>query len=81
MDRAEIIQRGADQEAERIRFIEQNRGQEAAEAFARQTRALYRRAVVNRSAPAGDQLIRLRLLGSYCYLKRYLHRKAGQSLD
>lgn len=59
-------------EAARMRFLECNRGPESALVFARQTRAIYRRAVVQRSAPAADAVFRLRLVASYCYLKRYL---------
>lgn len=59
-------------EAARLRLLEASRSREAAFAFARQTAASYRRAVVNRSAPAGDAVFRLRLIASYCYLRRYL---------
>lgn len=65
-------------EAARVRFIETSRGREAALVFARQTAANYRRAVVNRSAPAGDGLCRLRLIASYCYLRRYLAAAASR---
>lgn len=60
-------------EAMRISFLETSRGQEAALAFARQTRKSYRRAVVTRTAPAGDSVFRIRLIASYCYLKRYIN--------
>lgn len=59
-------------EAERLRFLETTRGPAEALAFARQTRTGYRRAVLARAAPAGDADFRLRLLASYCYLKRYI---------
>lgn len=60
------------QEAARIRFLECSRGPESALAFAERTRSIYRRAVVKRSAPAANAVFRLRLMASYCYLKRYL---------
>lgn len=60
------------QEAGRVRMLEGERGVEAAVAFARQTRDLYRSAVVSRSPPAGDAEFRLRLMAAYCQLKRYL---------
>lgn len=69
-----IFHHGTEQEAERIRFLERERGAEAAAEFARQTRAAYRRAVVMRSPPAGEATFRLRLIASYCYFKRYLAR-------
>ena len=72
MDAAAVIARSALHERERIRFLEQNRGEVAARTFARRTLTLYRSAVVRRSAPAGELLFRLRLVGSYCHLKRYL---------
>jgi hypothetical protein len=59
-------------EAARMSFMETDRGHAAALAFARQTRNSYRRAVVTRTAPAGDSVFRLRLIASYCYLKRYI---------
>lgn len=59
-------------EAVRIAFLEQHRGKEAARAFAIQTLGSYRRAVVHRAPPAGERRFRLRLLASYCYLKRYV---------
>lgn len=59
-------------EAARIAFLERHRGEEAAHAFATQTLRSYRRAVVYQAPPAGDQGFRLRLLASYCYLKRYV---------
>lgn len=59
-------------EAARIAFLERDRGEEAARAFAIQTLRSYRRAVVHRAPPAGEQRFRLRLLASYCYLKRYV---------
>lgn len=60
-------------EADRIGRLARERGEEAARQFARQTLSGYRRAVVSRSAPAGDPAFRLRLIASYCYLKRYLN--------
>jgi len=59
-------------EAARIAFLERTRGHEEAVVFAQQTLTGYRRAVVTRSPPAGDAGFRLALMGSYCYLKRYL---------
>lgn len=59
-------------EETRIHFLESERGRDEAVAFARQTLRLYRRAVVHRAPPAGEAAFRLRLMGSYCYLKRYL---------
>lgn len=67
-----IIEGSQELEAQRIRFLETTRSRDQALAFARQTRTAYRRAVLGRSPPAGDALFRLRLLASYCYLKRYL---------
>lgn len=58
-------------EADRLRFLEQSWGRDAALAFAQQTMRIYRRAVVRRSPPAGNPEYRLRLLASYCYLKDY----------
>lgn len=69
---AEIFAESLHHEAARIRFLERSRGRESAVAFAGQTRAIYRRAVVGRFAPAADAVFRLRLMASYCYLKRYL---------
>ncbi|MCO6441819.1 MAG: hypothetical protein J5I81_12220 [Nitrococcus mobilis] len=59
-------------EAARIAFLERDRGKEAARVFAIQTLRSYRRAVVHRAPPAGEQRFRLRLLASYRYLKRYV---------
>lgn len=59
-------------EAERIDFLCRERGADAAQDFARQTRSAYRRSVLSRSAPAGDPIFRLRLIASYCYFKRFL---------
>lgn len=73
MTRESIFADSVAYEAARIRFLERNRGCESALAFASQTRAIYRRAVVQRTAPAGEAVFRLRLVASYCYLKRYLH--------
>jgi len=64
-------------EASRVRFLESSRGHDAAVRFARQTLAIYRTAVVHRSPPAGEARYRLRLMGSYCFLKQYL-RDAGR---
>ena len=61
------------QEEARLRFLESERGRDEAVAFARRTARLYRQAVVSGSPPAGDRAFRLRLMGSYCRLKRYLH--------
>lgn len=72
MDVSAVIERSALQEQERIRFLEQDRGKDAARTFARRTLGLYRSAVVRRSAPAGETLFRLRFIGSYRYLKWYL---------
>lgn len=72
MDLAAVIERSTVHEQERIRFLEQHRGEEAARTFARRTLDLYRSAVVRRSAPAGELVFRLRFIGSYRYLKRYL---------
>lgn len=66
-------------EEARMRFMETDRGQAAALAFARQTRDSYRRAVVARTAPAGDAIFRLRLIASYCYLKRYIAASGGNA--
>lgn len=71
-ERAGIFRDSQALEAERLRFLETTRGAEDALAFARQTCLGYRRAVVARAAPAGDPVFRLRLLASYCYLKRYI---------
>ena len=62
----------ADREADRIRRLDSERGRAAAAEFARQTLHSYRRAVVRRTAPAAEPVYRLRLMGSYCYLKRWL---------
>lgn len=59
-------------EAARIAFLERTRGRDEALAFAKQTLIGYRRAVATRSPPAGEAAFRLALMGSYCYLKRYL---------
>lgn len=59
-------------EAARIALLERERGKEAARAFAMQTLRSYRRAVIHRAPPAGEWRFQLRLLASYCYLKRYL---------
>lgn len=69
-------QQSTELEAARIRFLETTRDTAAALAFAQQTCHSYRRAVVSRTAPAGDALFRARLIASYCYLKRYIN-KAG----
>lgn len=66
------LQHSSELEATRIAFLETSRGRDAALEFARQTRNSYRRAVVTHTAPAGDRIFRLRLIGSYCYLKRYI---------
>lgn len=76
-DDLEIFHESERQEETRIRFLESERSHEAALAFARQTLGLYRRAVVTRTPPAGERIFRLRLVGSYCYLKRYLRSIAG----
>ncbi|MCO4321599.1 hypothetical protein [Aliidiomarina quisquiliarum] len=61
-------------EQERLEFLENERGKDAALSFAEQTRRTYRRAILSRSPPAGDAVFRLRLLASYCYLKRYIEK-------
>ncbi|MEX2575771.1 MAG: hypothetical protein WD382_03875 [Halofilum sp. (in: g-proteobacteria)] len=66
------FEQGKQAEAERIAFLERERGIEEAVAFARRTGTAYRRAVVARSPPAGDPAFRLRLMASYCYFKAYL---------
>jgi len=68
----QICQQSEQLEAARIRFLETSRGRAAALAFARQTRNSYRHAVLTRTAPAGEESFRLRLIASYRYLKRYL---------
>lgn len=75
MNPADVVRESETQEAKRIAFLEQTRGAADARAFAEQTLHLYRRAVVQGAAPAGEKIFRLRLLGSYCYLKRYLARQ------
>jgi len=78
MDVAGIVRESMAIEARRIDFLERTRGLGEARAFAERTRRSYRRAVLGRTAPAGEVVYRLRLLGSYCYLKRYLaHRRTG----
>jgi len=77
MDTRQIIRESMVHESRRIHFLELNRGAAAAREFAARTCAGYRRAVLRRSAPAGEVGYRLRLLGSYCYLKRYLASGAG----
>ncbi len=72
----EVFHESARHEEARIRFVESQRGHDEAVAFARQTLRLYRRAVVTETPPAGERAFRLRLMGSYCYLKRYLHGAA-----
>lgn len=72
MDTREIIRESMACESNRIHYLELHRGAAAAREFAARTRSGYRRAVLRRSAPAGEPGYRLRLLGSYCYLKRYL---------
>lgn len=76
-DDLELFHASARDEEARIRFLESQRGHDEAVAFARQTLRLYRRAVVTATPPAGERAFRLRLMGSYCYLKRYLHGAAG----
>ena len=71
----EVVRKSKVREAERIHFLEETRDVEEARVFAARTLDLYRRAVVKRSAPAGGRVFRLRLLGSYCYLKRYIKGK------
>ncbi|MDN3519454.1 hypothetical protein QWY84_17750 [Aquisalimonas lutea] len=77
MNSAEVVHASERQEADRIAFVEQAHGTAHARVFAEQTLRLYRRAVVQRAAPAGEKTFRLRLLGSYCYLKRYLAGNCG----
>lgn len=72
MDVQEVLAESMRREANRIRFLERTRGEAEARLFARRTCSGYRRAVLGRSAPAGETVYRLRLMGSYCYLKRYL---------
>ncbi|MBA1147897.1 hypothetical protein H0Z60_12665 [Ectothiorhodospiraceae bacterium WFHF3C12] len=72
MDTRHIIRESMACESRRIRFLERSRGTAAAREFAMRTRTGYRSAVLRRSAPAAEVVFRLRLLGSYCYLKRYL---------
>lgn len=71
-ERAAAFHDSARREEARVRMLEHERGRAAAAEFARQTLRSYRRAVVTRSAPAGDPVFRLRLMGSYCYLKQWL---------
>lgn len=71
-DTQQIYRQSEELEAARMGFMEKTRGHEAAQAFARQTRDSYRRAVVTRTPPAGDSVFRIRLIASYCYLKRYM---------
>lgn len=73
MDVRKIVAESMRREADRIRFLERTRGRAEAQLFARRTCGSYRRAVLGRSAPAGETIYRLRLMGSYCYLKRYLN--------
>ncbi|HEX5512784.1 MAG TPA: hypothetical protein VFY81_00140 [Gammaproteobacteria bacterium] len=68
----QICQQSEQLEAARIRFLETSRGRTAALAFAQQTRNSYRHAVLTRTAPAGEEIFRLRLIGSYRYLRRYI---------
>ncbi|WP_440997788.1 hypothetical protein [Arhodomonas sp. SL1] len=70
-----------EQERDRLRFLEATRGRAAAREFAARTMSGYRRAVVRRSAPAGERLFRLRLTGSYCYLKQYLKGTSSHQLQ
>jgi hypothetical protein len=76
MDPEAIVHEGREQEVARLAFLERHAGRKAACAFAWQTLRIYRRAVVGRAAPAGEKIYRLRLLGSYCYLRRYV-RECG----
>ncbi|UEX79711.1 hypothetical protein LMH63_08720 [Spiribacter halobius] len=73
MDIRQELARSQELEAERVRFLERTRSPGEAQAFARRTRGIYRRAVLNRSAPAAEPVYRLRLIGSYCYLRHYLN--------
>lgn len=77
MDAGQIVRESMACESKRIRFLERSRGAAAAREFAVRTCAGYRRAVLRRSAPAGELGYRLRLLGSYCYFKRYLASGPG----
>ena len=79
-DRA-AFDESADREATRIRMLDAERGRAAAVDFARQTLRSYRRAVVLRTAPAAEPVYRLRLMGSYCYLKRWLASQEGRGSD
>lgn len=72
MDSGRLLAESERLEDQRVRWLASHRGERAARAFAERTRAIYRSAVVRRSAPAGDPSFRLRLIGSYCYLKHYL---------
>lgn len=73
----ETFQQAKQEEADRVAFLERERGPEQAATFARRTGAAYRRAVVSQSPPAGDVGFRLRLMASYCYFKAYLAGQAG----
>lgn len=77
----DIFHQALEQEGERIRFLEHERGVEGAVAFARSTGHAYRRAVVSHSPPAGDAIFRLRLMASYCYFKRYLAGRTPGNSD
>lgn len=81
MEIRELIAQSMQLERDRIAFLERTRGAEAAHTFARCTRSGYRRAVVRRSAPALETVFRLRLIGSYCYLKRYLASLPPESIE
>jgi hypothetical protein len=71
-DHTRAFHAGRRREQARIRFLEHERGREPAADFARRTLGGYRRAVLRRTPPAGEPVLRYRLMGSYCYFKRYL---------
>lgn len=79
MDIRQELARSQALEAERVRFLERTRSPGEAQAFARRTRGIYRRAVLNHSAPAAEPVYRLRLMGAYCYLRRYLNPGSDNS--
>jgi hypothetical protein len=79
MQRSQICEESTRLEAARIRFLQQHRGDAAALAFARQTCRSYRHAVLTRTAPAGEEAFRLRLVASYRYLKRYMAAAQGSA--
>lgn len=84
MEVARLLVASMECERDRLRYLETERGDDAARCFAERTMACYRSAVVRRSAPAGEPAHRVRLIGAYSYLKHYLRARrrdagAGQS--